>query len=104
MWEKIQDDNNRAVNRCAHSENGKLHLGANTDPSHARTELTCVYLFFWMFCGILESLIFMDFPLCSKPWQANEKYEERENNVNHEFEISASHTLKGRNQSFPFQA
>lgn len=24
----------------------KLHLGANTDPSHARTELTFVYLFF----------------------------------------------------------
>lgn len=35
---------------------------------------------FWAFCGILECFIFLDFPLYTEAWQANEKHEGRENN------------------------
>lgn len=31
----------------------------------------------WVFCGILEHFVFLDFPLYPKAWQANEKHEER---------------------------
>lgn len=34
----------------------------------------------WVFCGILEHFIILNFPLFPKAWQTNEKHEGRENN------------------------
>lgn len=101
MWGKTGEDHNGAVNRWARSENGNDKTAFR---SRYRSWLCwkgahlCLSIF-WMLCGILKSFIFISF-------QASERYEEREDNVNHEFGISAFHFSKYRKQKpiLPFSS